>query len=125
MGLEGLVRIIPFTSNPFPWLKKARFTVLTSKFEGFPRVLIESLAVGTPVLSVDCETGPAEIIRHGVNGILVPNNNRMELVNAMNNLIFDTDLYRSLKSNAMDSVSHLEIDKISKEWKQIIQDELS
>ncbi len=125
LGLERLVQVIPFTSNPFPWLKKARFTVLTSRFEGFPRVLIESLAVGTPVLSVDCDTGPAEIIQSGINGILVPNNNSLELANAMNNLIFDIDLYRSLKSNAMDSISHLEMDRISKEWKQIIQDELS
>ena len=125
MGLQELVQVIPFTSNPFPWLKKAYFTALTSRFEGFPRVLIESLAVGTPVLSVDCETGPAEIIQSGVNGLLVPNNNSLELANAMNNLIFDTDLYRSIKSNTMDSVSHLDIDKISIEWKQIIYDELS
>ena len=124
-GLDDLVKVIPFTSNPFPWLKKARFTVLTSRFEGFPRVLIESLAVGTPVLSVDCKTGPSEIIQSGVNGLLVPNNNSLELANAMNNLIFDKDLYRSFKNNAVDSVSHLDIDKISKEWKQLIQDELS
>jgi glycosyltransferase involved in cell wall biosynthesis len=124
MGLQDLVQLVPFTSNPFPWLKNAHFTILTSRFEGFPRVLIESLAVGTPVISVACETGPAEIIKNGINGLLVANNNSFELANAMNSLIFDTDLYRSLKSNAMDSVSHLEIDRISKEWKQIIHDEL-
>jgi glycosyltransferase involved in cell wall biosynthesis len=124
MGLQDLVQVIPFTSNPFPWLKNAQFTVLTSRFEGFPRVLIESLAVATPVLSVDCETGPAEIIQNGINGLLVLNNNSIELANAMNNLIFDTDLYQTLKSNAIESVSHLDIDRISKEWKQIIKDEL-
>lgn len=124
LDLIPYVEMIPFTSNPFPWLRKARFTVLTSRFEGFPRVLIESLAIGTPVLSVDCVSGPSEIIKNGFNGILVPNNKESELEKAMNNLIFDKELYNTCKNNAMDSVSHLDVEIISKQWKQLIQNEL-
>lgn len=124
LNLEQDVAIKPFTPNPFPWLKKARFTILTSRFEGFPRVLIESLAVGTPVISVDCVSGPSEIIENKRNGLLVSNNDPIELAKAMDSFIFDEDLYKTCKNNAKDSVSHLDIDTISKKWNQLLQDEL-
>ena len=51
--------------------RNARLTLLTSLFEGFPNCLIESIALGTPVVSVNCPSGPSEIIINNVNGILV------------------------------------------------------
>ena len=44
---------------------------MTSTYEGFPNALIESITLGTPVVSFDCPTGPSEIVRDGVNGFLV------------------------------------------------------
>lgn len=123
LSLEKFVEIIPFSENPFPWLKKAIFTVLTSKYEGFPRVLIESLAVGTPVLSVNCISGPSEIIIENKNGILVENNNPAELAEGMNTLLLDENFYKNVKNNAIDSVKHLDSDRISKKWDKLLQDD--
>lgn len=124
VALEKFIEIVPFAKNPFPWLKNALFTVLTSKYEGFPRMLIESLAVKTPIISVDCKSGPSEIVQQKENGLLIENNNVEALANAMDSFIFDTDLYTRCKNNAQNSISHLEIDEIAKQWKQLLTKKL-
>ena len=48
--------------NPFQYLKRATLYLLTSRSEGFPNALIEAMAVGVPVMSVNCKSGPAEIL---------------------------------------------------------------
>ena len=61
----GMGEDILFTgvqSNPFAFLRKADIYALTSESEGFPNALIEAMAVGIPCVSVNCLTGPAEIL---------------------------------------------------------------
>ena len=111
----------PFTNNPFPYIKKAKFCCLTSKFEGFPRALIESLSIGTPIVSVNC-SGSKEIILNEYNGLLVKNNNSQDFANAMNRLILDKDLYNNCKQNARESVKHLSLNEIGKKWDDLINE---
>jgi glycosyltransferase involved in cell wall biosynthesis len=66
VALPGLVL------NPFPYMMRASAFVLSSAYEGLPRVLIEALACGCPVVSTDCPSGPAEILDGGSYGALVP-----------------------------------------------------
>ncbi|MET0760419.1 MAG: glycosyltransferase [Flavobacterium sp.] len=119
-NLDDAVKIIPFQNNPFGYVKKARFTVLTSHYEGFPMSIIESLAWGTPVVSVNCNSGPAEIIVNEQNGLLVENYNSNALANAMIRLAEDDNLYHICKENASKSVEYLSLENISKQWQQIL-----
>lgn len=123
LKLEDHVRMHGFKSEIYPELAKAKFLVLTSRYEGFPRVLIESLAMGTPVLSVNCESGPSEIITHESNGLLVENYNAAALSEGMDRLILDEELYLRCKGNAISSIAHLKMDIIGQQWSQLLKNE--
>ncbi len=71
-GVAARVRPVAFRQNPYPWMAQAELVVLSSDYEGFPLVLIEALAVGTPVVSTDCPHGPAEILTGPLAHWLVP-----------------------------------------------------
>lgn len=72
LGVDSRVRFIEHTPDIMNYYKKAKAVVMTSYFEGFPNVLVEAISCGTPVVSFDLPSGPAEIIVEGVNGRLVP-----------------------------------------------------
>ncbi len=119
--IESNVKILPFVNNPRQYIENARFTVLTSRYEGFPMSIIESLSLGISVVSVDCESGPSEVIVNEINGLLVPNHNPELLAEAFDKLAFDNDLHHICISNAAESVSHLSLEKVAKQWKDILE----
>ena len=72
LKLDATVALPGFTRSPYPSMLRAAALVLPSVFEALPTVLIEALALGTPVISTDCPTGPSEILEQGRWGTLVP-----------------------------------------------------
>lgn len=71
LGIENDVAMPGYVENPYPYMSKATVFTLSSAWEGLPNVLIEAMAVGTPVVSTNCKSGPAEILAHGKYGSLV------------------------------------------------------
>jgi glycosyltransferase involved in cell wall biosynthesis len=71
-GVGARVRPVAFRQNPYPWMAHARLMLLSSDYEGFPMVLVEALACGTPIVSTDCPHGPAEILTGPLARWLVP-----------------------------------------------------
>ncbi len=72
LNLEADVALPGFAENPYAYMAQASVFVLSSIFEGFGNVVAEALAAGTPVVSTDCESGPAEILENGRYGRLTP-----------------------------------------------------
>jgi glycosyltransferase involved in cell wall biosynthesis len=72
LGVSEDVALPGFVENPYPYLRQSALFVLSSAWEGLPTVLIEALALGAPIVSTDCPSGPAEILSNGRYGFLVP-----------------------------------------------------
>jgi len=83
LGIARRVHFTGYLSNPYPLLRNARLFILSSTHEGMPTVLIEALALGTPVLASDCETGPRELLDNGQLGLLVKVNDVPALADGM------------------------------------------
>ncbi|GAB4524354.1 MAG: glycosyltransferase [Pleurocapsa sp.] len=76
-----------FVDNPYIYMANATVLVLSSAWEGFGNVLVEAMAAGTPVVSTDCPSGPAEILANGKYGKLVAVGNKKELAQAIEKTI--------------------------------------
>lgn len=72
LGLQGQVTLPGYAIDPYPWFQSADLFVLASRWEGFGNVIVEALECGVPVVSTDCQSGPAEILQNGRYGRLVP-----------------------------------------------------
>ena len=77
-NLSKIVKIF-YTSNPFPYIKQADLFILSSKYEGLPNVLLESIVLKKMIISSACPTGPKEILLDGKAGLLFKVGNYIEL----------------------------------------------
>jgi glycosyltransferase involved in cell wall biosynthesis len=83
LGLQEIVQLPGFISNPYPYMAQAYLFVLSSRWEGLPGVLIEAMFCGTRLIATDCPSGPKEILQNGRYGSLVPVGDPISLGNAI------------------------------------------
>jgi glycosyltransferase involved in cell wall biosynthesis len=116
LGVQDRVRLPGVVGNLREWYERADLFALTSRFEGFPNALVEALAHGVPVVAVDCETGPREIVRHERDGLLVAQNDPSALVRALNRLMEADSLREQFAQAAVDARERFSLDRIAGMW---------
>lgn len=112
--LNSDIEIIPATSQIQEYYLNASIYCMTSLFEGFPMVLLEAQNYGLPLVSFDCETGPAEIIRD--NGFLVKDNDKEAFANAVLKLINSKELRQEMGERSLQNAKNYTIDSIINHW---------
>ncbi len=120
LNIGSKVKFTGRLANPLEMLNQADLFVLSSRYEGFPNALIEAMACRLPVISSDCPSGPREIIRDGVDGVLVSPNNIAELADAMNRLMGDWRERRRLSSRAVEIIDRLGLERIMGLWDELL-----
>jgi glycosyltransferase involved in cell wall biosynthesis len=105
-----------FQHNPFSFISKADVFVLSSLFEGFANVIVEAMALGVPVISTDCPSGPAEIIKDGENGFLVPIGNAERIASICTLLLQDEDLRAYIKDNGSRRADSFSLTKMAEQY---------
>lgn len=102
LGLQDRVFLPGFVDNPAPYYAEADLFVLSSEYEGLSLVLVEALEQGTPVVSMDCPSGPREVLEDGRYGALVPVGDVDALAKAMQEALGAAHDHEALKRRAQD-----------------------
>jgi N-acetylgalactosamine-N,N'-diacetylbacillosaminyl-diphospho-undecaprenol 4-alpha-N-acetylgalactosaminyltransferase len=121
LDLDKHVKLVGFKKDVFNYIKNSKALILSSLFEGFPMVLIEALALKTPLIAFDCKSGPNEIIKHEVNGLIVPDQNSELLTKAMDSLLLDEGFYKEIKNNIENFPNPFLEDRAIKQWINLIE----
>ncbi len=107
------------------YYRKASFFVMSSMHEGLPVALIEAAANGLPLISYNCPYGPAVVIEHDKNGLLVENGNIEELSKAIVNMAVSDEKRKAFSCASMLKSNEFSIENISKQWSSVFDFVLS
>nr|WP_309502602.1 glycosyltransferase family 4 protein [uncultured Roseovarius sp.] len=119
-GLESRVHFPGHVGNMPDWYDAADAFVLSSRFEGFPNVLIEAMAAGKACVSYSCDTGPEEIIRDGVDGLLVREMTSDALARTLSRVMGDSTLRARLAHEAPQVADRYAPDAIMAKWCEVL-----
>jgi glycosyltransferase involved in cell wall biosynthesis len=122
LGIGSTARLMGFTPHLDQELAQASLYVMSSRREGFPMVLLEAMAVGLPVVSFNCPTGPRDIIREGVDGHVVRNADIDGLAAAMSGLMGDEDRRRAYGAAAVEVAERYSISRIARRWEELLEE---
>jgi glycosyltransferase involved in cell wall biosynthesis len=121
-GLEHRIFLPGRAGNISEWYESADLFVMSSRFEGFPMTLVEAMAHGLAAVSFDCNTGPRDIIRHELDGLLVPLGNVAELTAALDRLINDTLIRQRFAERAIEVRERFSMERIAGMWEKLFKE---
>ncbi len=121
-GAEDFVFLMGGCDNLEEVLPKGSVFAFSSDWEGLPNALIEAMALGMPIVATDCPCGgPAELIRHEENGLLVPIMNEDALAEGMCRLIEDREFAERLGENARRIIERVGEDVVFAQWEAYLR----
>lgn len=118
--LTDSVELVGNTDNVAQYYRQAEIFCLSSRFEGFPMVLLETLAFGLPVVSFDCDTGPAEVLEN-TGSVLVPQNDTSKLALSLIELMNDEEQRKSVSTRSRERAQVYQPHNIISQWVNLLE----
>lgn len=122
LNLNGRVEFTGGMPDPFPVLRSADLFVFPSRFEGFGNALCEAMACGLPVISFDCPSGPSDIVRPGVDGLLIPAEDVAALAAAMDRLMTNGQERAAMAARAPEIISRFGVRQVLDMWEKLFNE---
>ncbi|MEI2416955.1 glycosyltransferase family 4 protein [Orrella sp. JC864] len=121
LGLDGRVSLPGRVGNMDQWYARADLYVLSSRVEGLSNTLLEAMASGLAAVAFDCETGPREIVRDGVDGVLVrPAADEQALAQALAGVMGDEGRRAALAAQAVQVRERFSVERVLGLWRQVL-----
>jgi glycosyltransferase involved in cell wall biosynthesis len=122
LGMTDRIQLPGATTQPERELLSATVFVLSSRLEGLPMTLLEAMALGRAVIACDCDYGPRDIVRDGVDGVLVPPEDAEALAVAIAGLLSDGARRGSLARRAAEVRERFAIGTVSAMWEDLYRE---
>lgn len=121
LGISEAVDFFGFQEDPYPYIREADAFVLPSLWEGFGNVLVEAMAVGTPVVTTSCPHGPSEIVADEENGLIVQPRDAEALASALVRLLTDQPLRERLSTAGRERAEYFTAPAIADKYGRLFE----
>src|SRR6185436_16412291 len=118
----GRIQLHRFTNRPYEVLKQADLFVSTSWLEGFGNSIWEALACGVPVVAMEAGASVRSLVRDGIDGLIVSQNNVADLASALASLMGDDEKRRSFAMRAPEVVKRFSMETSLEAWDQLLNE---
>jgi glycosyltransferase involved in cell wall biosynthesis len=119
LGVANHVHFVGHRDNPYPYMRRAEFFVLSSVFEGFGLALAEAMTLGLACIATDCPSGPGEILGGGEYGVVVPPANPRALAEAMLRLALSPQLKNTLSRQALCRAERFTLRRMVEQYREL------
>ncbi|WP_179019468.1 glycosyltransferase family 4 protein [Winogradskyella forsetii] len=120
-GIVDKVIFTGFINNISEVMNASSIFILSSRFEGLPMVLLEAMSQGMACISYNCKTGPSDIIKDNVNGLLIEDQNMSQMQDGLRNLIENEKLRSKLSNEGIKSLDKYHISEITKRYEALFK----
>ncbi|WP_435980171.1 glycosyltransferase family 4 protein [Psychrobacter sp. DM4] len=117
--LNDSVELVGNTDSVSQYYEQTEIFCLSSRFEGFPMVLLETLAFGLPVVSFDCDTGPEEVLEN-TGSILVSQKDTSKFASSLIELMIDEERRKIISMRSKEKAQIYQPENIIKQWTDLI-----